>query len=48
MEILVKTFSDQMLTLADAHGLSIRKERRIKACWSTDRHLSLTGVSLVC
>ena len=45
---ILKKFSDQMLTLADAHGLAVMKERRIKACWSTDRRLGLTGVSLVC
>ena len=44
---ILKKFSDQVLTLADAHGLSIMKERRIKACWSTDRHLGLTGVPLI-
>jgi predicted nucleic acid-binding protein len=40
-------FGDQKLTLADAHGLVIMHDRRHAACWSTDRHLSLTGVSLV-
>lgn len=44
---LVKKFSDQPLTLADAHGLVIINERRISTCWSTDRHLGLTGVKLV-
>ncbi|SRR5579883_118880 len=42
-----RKFGDQRLTLADAHGLAIMAERRIQACWSTDRHLSLTGVPLV-
>jgi predicted nucleic acid-binding protein len=46
-ERLVKRFSDQSLTLADAHGLSILSERRNRMCWSTDRHMSLTGISLV-
>jgi predicted nucleic acid-binding protein len=45
--VLVKKFSDQKLTLADAHGLVIMKERRIASCWSTDRHLGLTGIPLV-
>ena len=45
-EGVVKRFSDQNLTLADAHGLAIMAERRTKICWSTDRHLSLTGVPL--
>lgn len=44
---LAKRFSDQDLTLADAHGLSIMKNRKIPVCWSTDRHMTLTGVPLV-
>src|SRR5258708_24603828 len=36
---LVKKFSDQDLTLADAHGLAIMRDLRIQCCWSTDRHL---------
>ncbi|MGD0693698.1 MAG: PIN domain-containing protein [Terriglobia bacterium] len=44
---LVKRFADQSLTLADAHGLVIINERRISTCWSTDRHLALTGARLV-
>ena len=44
---LVRKFSDQCLTLADAHGLNILSERRIKTCWSTDRHFTLTGAVLV-
>ena len=44
---LIKKFSDQALTLADAHGLVLMSERRITSCWSTDRHLGLTGVPLV-
>jgi predicted nucleic acid-binding protein len=40
-------FKDQNLTLADSHGLSIMKEHSVKLCWSTDRHLGLTGVPLV-
>lgn len=43
---LVKKFGDQPLTLADAHGLVIINERRISTCWSTDRHLGLTGARL--
>jgi predicted nucleic acid-binding protein len=45
---LVKKFADQKLTLADAHGLLIMKAQRIAICWSTDRHLGLTGATLVC
>ncbi len=44
---IVKKFTDQNLTLADAHGLSMMQERRIGCCWSTDRHLGLNGVPLV-
>jgi predicted nucleic acid-binding protein len=44
---IVKKFSDQSLTLADAHGLSLMRELRIGCCWSTDRHLGLDGVPLV-
>jgi|GEM_PF-1598844 len=43
----VKKFANQNLTLADAHGLAIMQELRVGSCWSTDRHLSLTGVPLV-
>ena len=44
---IIKKFGDQNLTLADAHGLAMMKNRRIEACWSTDRHMTLTGVALV-
>ena len=43
---LVKKFADQKLTLADAHGLAVMRERHTFSCWSTDRHLGLTGVRL--
>ena len=43
---IVKKFADQKLTLADAHGLAIMAAERITSCWSTDRHLGLTGVPL--
>jgi predicted nucleic acid-binding protein len=45
--IILRKFSDQDLTLTDAAGLHLMKERRIKSCWSTDFHLGLTGVPLV-
>ncbi len=45
--LVIKKSSDQELTLADAHGLVIMSARRIRNCWSTDRHLGLTGASLV-
>ena len=44
---LLRKFSDQRITLADAIGLHLMKARRIRSCWSTDRHLGLTGVPLV-
>ena len=44
---LVQRFSDQRLTLADAHGLVLMRLARVRVCWSTDRHLGLTGVPLV-
>jgi len=43
---LLAKFSDQPLTLADAHGLVVMSQRRIRDCWSTDRHLGLTGATL--
>ena len=43
---LVRKFADQRLTLADAYGLAIMAQRRTAACWSTDRHLGLTGAKL--
>ena len=44
---VVRKFSVQELTLADAHGLAIIRELRVNCCWSTDRHLGLGGVPLV-
>jgi predicted nucleic acid-binding protein len=44
---LLRRFSDQNLTLADAAGLHLMQARHTDACWSTDRHLSLTGAPLV-
>jgi predicted nucleic acid-binding protein len=44
---LLRRFSDQDLTLADAVGLHVMKVLRINACWSTHFHLGLTGVRLV-
>lgn len=44
---LIRHFSDQKLTLVDAVGLHIIKKEKIPSCWSTDRHLGLTGVPLV-
>lgn len=44
---ILRRFSDQDLTLVDAAGLYFMLSRRIRSCWSTDFHLSLTGVPLV-
>ena len=44
---LVRKFGDQPLTHADAHGLGIIRGQRISVCWSTDRHLGLTGAKRV-
>lgn len=44
---IVRKFKDQKLTLADAHGLDVIKHFRIQSCWSTDRHMALTGATLV-
>jgi predicted nucleic acid-binding protein len=44
---LLRRYPDQGLTLADAVGLHVLRQRRLKVCWSTDRHLGLTGVPLV-
>ncbi len=45
--LLLRKFSDQQLTLADAVGLDVLRRRKIKSCWSTDFHMVLTGVPLV-
>jgi predicted nucleic acid-binding protein len=44
---MLRKFSDQDLTLTDAVGLHVMTASRIHSCWSTDRHLVLTGASLV-
>jgi len=44
---ILRQFSDQDLTMTDAVGLHIMRARRIRVCWSTDFHLTLTGVPLV-
>ena len=44
---LIRTYSDQALTIADAMGLQIMTTRKIRSCWSTDRHLGITRVPLV-
>jgi hypothetical protein len=43
---LVRKYAEHLLTLADVHGLAIMGERTFRECWSTDRHMTLTGVPL--
>lgn len=45
--VMLRKYSDQSLTLTDAAGLSTMKKRRIRSCWSIDRHLGLSGVPLL-
>lgn len=44
---LLRKFTDQELTLVDALGLFVMEQQKIETCWSTDRHLGITGVPLV-
>lgn len=44
---LTRDFPDQNLTLADALGLFLMELHHIETCWSTDRHLGITGVPLI-
>jgi len=44
--VMLARLGDQTLTLADAHGLVMMQDRRNATCWSTDRHMGLTGVNL--
>jgi hypothetical protein len=44
---MLRRFSDQDLTMADALGLFLMRDRRISVCWSTDFHLGLEGAELV-
>ena len=43
----LRRFSDQDLSMTDAVGLHLMDTLEIDACWSTDFHLGLTGVTLV-
>ena len=43
---LLRRFGDQDLTLADAVGLHLMWDEDAASCWSTDRHLGLTGTPL--
>ena len=44
---LLLKFGDQGATMADVHGLSIMRTRKIRTCWSTRSSLALTGVRLL-
>ncbi|MDD9934970.1 MAG: PIN domain-containing protein [Myxococcales bacterium] len=44
---VIRKFSDQDLTICDAVGLHLMKEKKTKVCWSTDFHLGLMGAPLV-
>jgi predicted nucleic acid-binding protein len=44
---LLRRFSDQDLTMADAVGLHVSKTQRVRTIWSTDFHLGLTGVHVI-
>jgi predicted nucleic acid-binding protein len=44
---ILRKYSDQNLTLADACGLYLLKKNPKWKNWSTDRHLELTGRKLV-
>jgi predicted nucleic acid-binding protein len=43
---LLQRFADQDLTLVDAVGLHLMQAGGVASCWSTDRHLGLTGTPL--
>ena len=44
---IIEEFKDQDLTMVDAVGLWIIRARKLRICWSTDRHLSLTKAQLL-
>ncbi len=43
---MLRRFADQDLTLVDAVGLHLMRDGHVTSCWSTDRHLGLTGAPL--
>ena len=45
--VLPRRYPDQNLTMTDAVGLHLVRQRRVASCWSTDFHLALGGVRLV-
>jgi predicted nucleic acid-binding protein len=42
----LRRFGDQDLTLVDAVGLDLMRDAHVASCWSTDRHLGLSGTRL--
>ena len=44
---MLRKLADQDLSLTDAVGLHMMQTHRITVCWTTDRHLGLTDVSLI-
>lgn len=43
----MRRFADQDLTLVNAAGLHSMAAMKIRSCWSTNFHLSISGVPLV-
>jgi predicted nucleic acid-binding protein len=43
---MLRRFANQDLTLVDAVGLHLMRDGGVASCWSTDRHLGLTGTPL--
>ena len=43
---VIRRFSDQKLSLADAHGLPLMERHGLQLCWSTDWHMGLIGATL--
>jgi hypothetical protein len=43
---MLRRFADQDLTLVDAVGLHLMRDGGVASCWSTGRHLGLTGTPL--
>jgi hypothetical protein len=41
-----RRFDDRRPTVADAVGLHLMRDGAAASCWSTDRHLGLTGAPL--
>ena len=44
---VLRRFADQELTMTDAVGLWLMREKKLGVCWSTDFRLGLMGAALV-